>query len=128
MKDFAPYQYIVEKAIARLGVDPSKCLINRANWQLKKGNIRLNISFFEQGGLNFFKAEALITTVPTNADAAFYLRLLTYNAEFNGLAFYVKEDKVLLKSVREVSGMDANEAFAMITKVGNYADKFEEEF
>ena len=128
MKDFAPYQYIVEKAIARLGVDPKKCLIKRANWQLKKGSVRLNISFFEQGGLNFFKTEALITTVPPDADAVFYLRLLRYNEEFNGLAFYVKDDKVLLKSVREVSGMDANEAFAMITKVGNYADKFEGEF
>ena len=128
MIDFAQYQYIVEKAIARLGLNPNKCLIKKGNWQLKKGRVKLDILFFEQNGLQYFKAAALIAKVPDNANTDFYKKLLEFNTELNGLAFYIKEGTVYLKSVREVSGMDANEAFSMITKVGNYADKFDDEF
>lgn len=127
IKDFSQYQYIVEKAIARLGVDPKKCLIRKANWQLKKGNIKLNISFFEQDSLQYFKTEALIMSIPSDASVDFYKNLLEQNRTFNGLAFYIQGNQVYLKSVREVSGMDANEAFMMITKVGNYADMFHNE-
>ena len=128
MIDLAQYQYIVEKAIARLGVNPKKCLKKKANWQLKKGSIKLNIGFFEQQGQNYFKTEALIASIPNDATIDFYKKLLEHNREFHGLAFYIDEGNVYLKSVREVAGMDTNEAFAMITKVGNYADKFDDEF
>ena len=128
MIDFAQYQYIVEKAILRLGVNPEKCLIKKSNWQLKKGSIKLNISFFKYQNQTFFKTEALIASIPNDADINFSKKLLEYNYELNGLAFYTKEGKIYLKSVRELSGMDTNEAFAMITKVGNYSDKFNKEF
>ncbi|MFK7948683.1 MAG: YbjN domain-containing protein [Saprospiraceae bacterium] len=128
MIDLAQYQYIVEKAITRLGLNPTKCLITQTHWQLKKDNIKLNIIFFEQQGQHYFKSEALITNIPDDANTEFYIKLLEYNHEFNGLAFYINDGKVYLKSVREVAGMDANEAFSMITKVGNHADKFDEAF
>lgn len=128
MIDFAQYQYIVEKAITRLGVNPNKCLIKLSNWQLKKGNVKINVSFFEYQGQVFFKAEALINDIPKIETLHFYKKLLKYNAEFNGLSFNIHEGKVYLKSVREVRGLDENEALSMITKVGNYADKFDDEF
>lgn len=128
MLDSSQYQYIVEKAIARLGLNPANCLISKANWQLKKGSIKLNISFFEQGGQHYFKTEAMIASIPSDAENNLYKKLLEFNHELSGLAFHIHDGKIYLKSVREIVGMDTNEAFAMITKVGNYADKFDEEF
>ena len=66
-------------------------------------------------------------SIPSDASVDFYRKLLEQNRTFNGLAFYIQGNQVYLKSVREVSGMDANEAFMMITKVGNYADMFHNE-
>lgn len=124
MKDFNTYKYVIEKAIERLGLNSSKCVVGDCKWQLKKGNLKVNLSFFETHGREYFKVQAPICKVPTLNVTNFYKNLLQYNHEFNGFAFLIYNDKVYLKAVRELQGMDDNEAFSMITKVGNYAERF----
>jgi len=85
----------------------------------------LDLSVFLLDGRHYFKVEAEIIAVPTENLTEFYETLLYYNHDFNGFAFLIHDQKVYLKSVRELQGMDENEAFAIITKVGNYADKFD---
>lgn len=123
MTDYTSYKYIIEKAIKRLGLNPAKCVKGDCKWQLKKGEVVLNLSFFEAYGQKHFKVEAPFSKIPTENVTNFYKELLQYNNEFNGFAFLIHDEKVFLKSVRELQGLDDNEAFTMITKVGNYAER-----
>lgn len=127
MNQITTYQYLIDKAIKRLGLNPEKCYRDNLNWHLKSGSATLNLSIFLLDNHYYFKVEAEIIAVPTQNLTEFYATLLHYNHDFNGFAFLIHDEKVYLKSVRELQGMDENEAFAIITKVGNYADKFDDE-
>jgi hypothetical protein len=125
MNEITIYQYLIDKAIKRLGLNPEKCYQENYNWHLQSGSVILDLSVFLFDGRHYFKVEAEIIAVPTENLTEFYETLLYYNHDFNGFAFLIHDQKVYLKSVRELQGMDENEAFAIITKVGNYADKFD---
>ena len=127
MNNIATYQYIIESAIRRLGLNPQNCLRGDCTWYLESGSITLNLNIFLLHGHHYFKVEAAIIDAPTERLTEFYETLLHHNHDFNGFAFLLHEGKVYIKSVRELRGMDENEAFSIITKVGNYADKFDDE-
>jgi hypothetical protein len=127
MNQITTYQYLIDKAIKRLGLNPEKCYQNDYTWHLQSGSAILNLNIFLLDGRYYFKVEAEIIAVPTKNLTEFYETLLYHNHDFNGFAFLIHDQKVYLKSVRELQGMDENEAFAIITKVGNYADQFDDE-
>ena len=127
MNEITTYQYLIDKAIKRLGLNPEKCYRNNYNWHLQSGSVILDLTIFSLDNRDYFKVEAEIIAVPTENLTKFYETLLHHNHDFNGFAFLIHDQKVYLKSVRELQGMDENEAFAIITKVGNYADKFDDE-
>jgi hypothetical protein len=127
MNEITTYQYLIDKAIRRLGLNPEKCYQDNYSWHLQSGSVILNLTIFSFDNRDYFKVEAEIIAVPTKNLTEFYETLLHYNHDFNGFAFLIHDQKVYLKSVRELQGMDENEAFVIITKVGNYADKFDNE-
>ena len=53
--------------------------------------------------------------------------LLIINDKLFGVAFTIYQGWVYLKVIREVDGMDQNEAMAMLHRIGNYADQYDDE-
>ena len=56
----------------------------------------------------------------------FFQELLELNDKLFGVAFGIYNGWTWLKVIREVDGMDENEAFAMLTRIGNYADQYDD--
>ena len=130
MENLETYFNIVEACITKLGVDPAVCRGEKAGqWNLKKGSVNVWIDVFhiEKEGRAYFQVMSQIMKVPPTNKEALFEELLTINDRLFGVAFTVYKGIVWLKVIREVQGMDTDEAFAMITRIGNYADQYDDE-
>ena len=121
------YQHIVSAAIEKLGLSAEKCQNALNLWKINRGSITLLIELFEADNRVYFKVEALIAQLVNEQSTDFYKQLLLHNHSFNGFSFNLHEEAIYIKAVRDAFGMDINEAFVLITKVGNHADKFDDE-
>ncbi len=127
MEDLSNYYGVVEECIGRLGVEPAQCRGEKdGQWNLKKGEISVWIDLWhiELEGRAYFQVMTPILQVPEKNKEALYEELLSLNDSLFGVAFTIYKNWVYLKVIREAMGMDANEAFAMLTRVGNYADDY----
>ncbi len=127
MANLTDYQHIITTAIEKLGLNADKCKQSEITWKIKRGSIAIILELYKSDNRTYFKVEALIATLPNEQSTDFYKELLLHNYKFNGFGFSLSNNKIYLKTVRDVVGMDINEAFVLITKVGNYADKFDDE-
>ncbi len=126
MPNMTDYQHIINDAIEKLGLNSEKCQISNTIWEIKRGSVTLVLELFEADNRTYFKVQALIAHLPNEQSTDFYKQLLLHNHNFNGFTFTLNDNIIYLKAVRDVLGMDMNEAFVLITKVGNHADKFDD--
>ena len=130
MANLDPKYKLVETAIARLGVDPAKCRGQKpGQWSLIRGSVKvwLDLWHIEKENRAYFQVMSPVVKIPTEQKEQFYEELLKINDKLFGVAFSLYKENAWIKVIREVDGMDENEAFAMITRVGNYADKYDDE-
>ena len=127
MKNLTDYQHIIAIAIEKLGLDAKKCQANDKTWIINRGSASISLELYQSDNRTYFKVEALIATLPNEQSTKFYKELLLHNHNFNGFSFSLSENEIYLKAARDTVGMDSKEAFVLITKVGNYADKFDDE-
>ena len=125
--DLTAFYDIVEKSISELGVNPVDCRgENAGQWNLKKGDttVWVDLWYIEKEDRPYFQTMAPIFAVPSDSETKNRVleELLTINDSLFGVAFSIFNDFVYLKVVREASGMDTNEATAMILRIGNYAE------
>lgn len=129
MENLDFYYRMIDTAIAKLGVDPEACRGERkGQWTLTKGSAKvwLDLWHIEKEGRAYFQAMCPVLPVPTKNLEAFYRELLEINDKLFGVAFTIYKEWAWIKTIREVAGMDENEAFAMITRVGNYGDQYDD--
>jgi hypothetical protein len=115
---------IVEQAISALGVNPHECRGEEAGaWSIHKDDYELWIDVWEieQENRPYFQVMAPIAKVPSDVSPAFYRELLELNQQLFAVAFAIRDGDLVLRVIRETAGLDADEALAMITRVGNYA-------
>ena len=127
--DLEPYYKIVENCIQRLGVDPALCRGEKpGQWNLKKNNtdVWIDLWYIEREQRPYYQVMAPVIQVPEQNKAVLFEELLTINDQLYGVAFTLYKDWVYLKVIREVQGMDEDEAFAMLTRIGNYADDYKQ--
>ena len=130
MENLETYYNLVEECIGKLGVDAASCRGEKpGQWSLKKGSVNVWIDVFhlEKEGRAYFQVMSPVMKVPTQNKGGLFEELLTINDRLFGVAFTLYKETVWLKVIREVQGMDVNEAFAMITRIGNYADQYDDE-
>ncbi len=128
MTNVQDYYKIVEDAISELGVDPNSCRDDndKGAWALMRGNQEVWIEcwYIEDEDQVYFQVLAPIFETADSLPLDFYRELLEINYTLFGVSFGVYNNMLALKVIREASGMDKNEALAMISRVGNYASEY----
>lgn len=123
------YYHIVEDAISELGVDPEGCRgKGDGQWNLRKGSAKiwLDLWHIERMRRAYFQVMSPVVPVPTSRREEFLMELLEINDRLFGVAFAVFDDWAWLKSIREVDDLDVSEAVAMLRRVGEYADQYDD--
>ncbi len=132
MQDLQFYYDMVDSCVKELGADPLKARLpnKKGEWELTKGSITLwiSITYLEQNKTTYVQVLAPVVNVPTSSVQKFYEELLEINHTLYGVAFTKYDKWVYIKAIREVEGLDNNELFNMITRVGNYADMYDDVF
>ncbi|MFN7707737.1 MAG: YbjN domain-containing protein [Sphingobacteriia bacterium] len=127
MIDFRPYYDMVEACIQDLGVQPANCRGEKTGqYNLNKGSASVWIDFFERDGRGYYQVVSPVVAVPDEGADTLFRELLQINDTLYGVAFTLYNDWVWLKVIREVDGMDKPEAMAMLLRVGNYADHYDD--
>ena len=125
------YYQMIEKCIQSLGVDPALCRTDKpGQWDLRKGSASVWIDVWEQEyegqPSGYFQAMAPVVDVPPNSREAFYKEILEINHKLYGVGMTVFENWVYIKTLRELEGLNESEAMAMINRIGNYADDYDD--
>ncbi|MCB9230442.1 MAG: YbjN domain-containing protein [Bacteroidia bacterium] len=121
---------IVEACIAKLGVDVASTRGQKpGQWSLVKGSAKvwIDLWYIEREKRAYYQVMSPVMKLPEPANRLpFFQELLELNDKLFGVSFSIYNDWTWLKVIREVDGMDENEAFAMLTRVGNYADQYDD--
>lgn len=122
------YYNIVENAIAKLGLDPQVARRQQAGkWTITKGKIPvwIDVYYIEREKRIYFQVASPVMKMPGTNNGKIAQELLALNNQLFGVAFCTNKHHVYIKTIREAEGLDMNEAFSMILRVGNYADKYD---
>ncbi len=132
MINLSPYYEIIEACIRNLGIDPITCRTEKGGqWDLKKGSASVWLDVFpssQNADYGYFQALAPICKIPEVNVAAFYREALETNHNLYGVGFTIYNDKLYIKVIREVEGLNFSEAMAMINRIGTYADDYDDYF
>jgi len=132
MEDLKVYYDMVESCITRLGVDAvSSRGTEDGQWSLVKGSAKvwLDLWHIEKESRAYFQVLSpvlKVTDVVTDKKSEFLDELLKINHSLYGVAFTIHNDFLWIKVIREVKGLDEDEAMAMISRVGTYSDEYDD--
>jgi hypothetical protein len=133
-RDLGKARKTVEKAIAKLGLDPDSCTIDAqeggAAWYLTRGSADVMVALNPGSGdvPGRLRLVAPIVRVDFDAKPALLMRLLELNAtELPGIAFGVLGNKVVLLAERSVFDLDLTEVEELLRVIGHFADKYDDE-
>ena len=130
MQDVNHFLTIVEEAIGKLGIDPKITRTQqKGQWVVQKGTATIAIDIFTTRQVNgplFFGVMSPIMKVPESDKIPFFQEILSLNHQMINAAFSVQQDHLFIRATRRIDGMDQQEAFDMITMVGQTADDYDE--
>jgi hypothetical protein len=130
--DLRTCQKLIESVIESLGLDPMASRLEteeqRIGWGIQCGSARVFIFLRSEGDRNFIRVISPIMKLPEQRTLQLFQRLLVLNAEeLSQAAFGLSGDDVVLTIDRSTEDMDRGEVESMITLVGEYADKYDDE-
>ncbi|OIQ36613.1 MAG: hypothetical protein BM555_02310 [Crocinitomix sp. MedPE-SWsnd] len=120
---------MIEACIRKLGIDPTTTRgQNAGQWSLMKGSAKVYIDcwMIESEGRAYFQVMSPVMQVPADKKESFYFDLLSFNDRLYSCAFALFKDWAWIKMIRECEGLDEDAAFAIITRVGHYADQYDD--
>jgi len=126
MDSLAYYAQVVEKAIAQIGLNPEDAKIADHKWSLKKGSVSIWVELYTFQNRPYFQVAAPIMEVPSIRTGELAIELLKLNNDMFGVAFVMHKERIYLKGLREAEGLDVSEAYSIMLRVGNYADKYDD--
>jgi hypothetical protein len=95
-------------------------------WTFKRGSATIEIYVTQQDSDGFFQVLSPILHVPASNLLPLYRRLLEMNLQLTSVAFGIYLDAVYVFSERPLEGMDAEEANAIINRVAEVADEWDD--
>ncbi|MBC8110762.1 MAG: YbjN domain-containing protein [Verrucomicrobia bacterium] len=126
------YYTMVEECLRGLGIEPTTAKgVNEGEWTIAKGSalIYINLKYLEKNQEVYFWVISPISDLPEETLLTkFYEELLETNHTFYGVAFTKFDNKIYMKAIREVKGIDVEEMFNIITRIGGYADMYDDVF
>jgi len=126
-----PYYEIINKVIAKLGLEPDGCYNSEGRyWSLCKGSAEIFISLFVlgegEGREWYIEFSSPVMKLPSAKVLPFYRRLLEENAKWVATRFSLRGDTVWLDTTRELAGMDYDECYRSLTRIGDVADELDD--
>ena len=131
MKNIEHYYEMVENIIKKLGVDPLNCRGEQpGQWNLTKGssNVWVDVWKLKEEDYGYIQIMAPICEFPAENQTEFMREALEINHTLYGVGFTKHKNWLYIKGIRELDGLDENEAYAMFNRVGNYADEYDDYF
>jgi hypothetical protein len=127
-----PYYEIINQVISKLGLKPDECYNAEGKyWSLCKGSADVFVTLFVLGeGADaewYVEFSSPVMKIPSENLLPFYRRLLEENAKWVATRFSVREDTVWLDTTRELSGMDYDECYRSLTRIGEAADALDDD-
>jgi len=123
------YHAVVEQALANLGVNPPDCVGDvPGSWLVRKGSASLTVEVYEheQTQVVYCRVYCPIMQIPEKGTSELFCELLELNMDYVGITFGINSGWVYLKSDREADGMDVNELYYMVTRIGNLSDHYDD--
>lgn len=123
------YYQIVEKAIAKLGLNPERTRKEVGKWDLRNKTIPiwLDLYYDESEKNTYFRVVAPFMEIPEDKNPELAWKLLQLNSLLYGVSFTAHNGRIYIHTIREAEGLDISEAYAMILRVGNYAVQYQKE-
>lgn len=123
---------MVEQVVTDLGLDPDdnrvKTPTGQPAWGLRRGSAAIYVFLQATEGKNYIQVISPVVKVPGQDGQALLRRLLELNAStLIGAAFGVRGDDVVITADRSTADLEASEVREMISRVGAYADRFDDE-
>lgn len=127
--DLRQYHAIAEQAIANLGLSPAECSGEELGiWHLKKGSARVTLEVFmnPENDTPYCRVICPVMPIPEARRNELYSELLDINMAYIGVTFAKTDDRIFVKADREAEGLDVNELFVMLNRIGNLADYYDD--
>ncbi|MBW2277039.1 MAG: YbjN domain-containing protein [Deltaproteobacteria bacterium] len=125
---------LVESVIKDLGIDPEESSLEASSggaaWRVARGSAHVMIALNPAGEGKAARLRIISPLILMDEDTSLALlrRLLELNGtELPGVAFGVISDKVVLVAERSVAGLDRAEVAEMLSVIGFYADKYDDD-
>ncbi len=128
MQDLTPYYQMVERCFTALGIAPETSRTEQpGEWLVTKGDARIHVfvKYMEQNKDAYFWAVAPVCEIASEEQRKFfYEELLETNHTLYSAAFTKYDKWIYIKTIRELRGLDVDEMYNLINRVGNYADMY----
>ena len=117
---------LVEEVLNKIEVQaPVYDLPSSYAWFLSKGNASITIKLTKDSNeQNILKVFSFLFTTRMPVDDKLLEELLQLNLQYVGISFGLSNYDVILKADREIQGLDHEEIYLMLHRVGNLADFF----
>lgn len=129
--ELSPYYTVVEAALQKNGVDPVAVRgAKPGQWSIWREhiNVMVDVWFIEREGRPYFQVMAPMLSLKNAHTPSLYREVLEANDRLYGVSFTIYQDILWLKTIRECEGLDIEEAFAAILRVGAYGLEYEPYF
>lgn len=129
MEKLEHYYEVVENCIRTLHVDPALCRsVKTGQWDLRVGSasVWIDVWKLENQEYGYLQVMAPVVKIPPVNRETFYKEILTINHQLYGVAMTLFEDYIYVKMIRELEDLSESEALAMINRIGNYADEYDD--
>ena len=125
---------MVNAVLTQMGIEPAEAMISSDSgpaWALTRGSAEVFV-FLSPGdsGDNFIQVTAPVLRPPSDGAVLqkLYTKLLELNAnDLTGAAFGLRDGDVVVTTDRSTTGLDQVEVEEMIRRVGEYADRYDDE-
>lgn len=129
-EELVPVFNMIETIIRDLGIDPTTTRGEKpGQWSLVKGSAKvwIDVWHIERENRAYFQVMSPVMRLPAQEmRLPFFQELLEINDKLFGVAFTMYNGWIWLKHIRETDGLDKSEAEAMIHRVGNYGDQYDD--
>jgi hypothetical protein len=122
------YAVIVENILKEMSVDVERSRLTVENgygWRFPRGSVQINLMLMQSEERRYFQIYVPIVYLPQTGILPMYRRMLEYNLKLTGAALGVHNDIVYVYSERILQSFDPEEAKALISTVGEYADELD---
>ena len=130
MLNLRQYHAVVEQAIANLGLSPAECLdeTEAGVWRLRKGSAQITVRVYvhDESQVTYCRVICPLMPSPTQRREELFDELLELNMNYIGITFGKTAEWIYLKADREAEGLDVNEMYYMLNRVGVLADHYDD--